>query len=203
MRRHDSQGNYRVFLFYPHGFEFFQFNSVSGKWSPSNTVYSFERTMDVSSVCYLAEFQLVFVGLRNGVLNVFKLCTRDESETIMLVNSINNAHGKDSITGITYSDQLLWTCGRDGSYCVWFILNAEGKMEPIHRDRPKGWLERSIFMTGDLVVCGFSEKNFHAYNTDQREILLDVQCGGGHRRWDLKNTDEHVSFVFPLKNKVN
>lgn len=44
--------------------------------------------------------------------------------------------------------------------------------------------------------------SFIVWSTEQQRSLMQVSCGGGHRSWDLKISDNNVTFLFIKDKKV-
>ncbi|KAI8824491.1 WD40-repeat-containing domain protein [Fimicolochytrium jonesii] len=126
-------------------------------------------------------------------------------------------HGKDSVSSITIDDRaserrdnelIFGTVGRDGMFCRFAVnrTKPEWAVENLHRTRiTKGWLEKLYFVDEMAILVGFYNKRLFIYNETKRYEMFSVDCGGGHRRWDLKLEDgllQRATFGFVRLGRI-
>lgn len=61
---------------------------------------------------------------------------------------------------------------------------------------PIKWIER---LDGDLVM-GFNDHHFTIWHRLERRIVLELDCGGGHRFWDFVRNGDQGRFIY-IKNR--
>ncbi|KAI8369417.1 WD40-repeat-containing domain protein [Radiomyces spectabilis] len=140
---------------------------------------------------------------------------------------IKPKQGQDT-KGVTF-----WTTGRDGCYIQYSLrsLLSEGDvpghtetqlgiasrgdtvtesqdlhLEKVYRNKvTKGWLERVVYLDGELLLLGFYRKRFFVHNETKNFELISVACGGAHRRWQFTAQDaklDKATFAFIRKEQL-
>ncbi len=141
------------------------------------------------------DHDLLVIGDRNGNVHIYK------ASAGALLKSIWKAHGHKGIGAIEFFDQkslengdvFFQTAGRDGIIKS-FKLEATNQeagsdynVSEVGSRRLKiKWLER--FLSGQpRFILGFHSTDFVIYDLEQDRSLVEVECGGSHRSWDLVN----------------
>ncbi|XP_053691833.1 WD repeat-containing protein 6 [Sabethes cyaneus] len=102
-------------------------------------------------------------------------------------------HGKLGITDIQLEEQTQVGCfflssGHDGHLRSFFLDYPRRRLQIYGSERtPINWIDR-IYMKPEQLVVGFNENRFVVCNF-QKEVLFEVDCGGGHRYWDCIRED--------------
>lgn len=69
---------------------------------------------------------------------------------------------------------------------------------------PISWLYTIQKYKNTRLLLGFSGAFFIIYNLDLRRIILEINCGGGHRSWDCMITKSNMlDFYFIKEMKIN
>lgn len=69
-------------------------------------------------------------------------------------------------------------------------------MSQLSNDKlPFSWLASIIKQDDAILLAGFSGSNFVLFNLKSRRIILELNCGGGHRSWDI--------LIDPVKDVLN
>jgi WD40 repeat protein len=154
--------------------------------------------------------KVLLCGSRTGDLAVYN------TETELTPCLISNLHGTDAITSIDLEVQndcyLIHTVGRDGMYTVSQMPPIQSftgenlQIQVSHRTRiTKGWLERIVHVRDTILLLGFFDKQFFIYNQTKGYEMFRIDCGGGHRFWDIRILDASLAdtvFAFHRLRKV-
>ncbi|RDD38601.1 WD repeat-containing protein 6 [Trichoplax sp. H2] len=137
----------------------------------------------------------IICGDRHGTVHVYDGNDTDTSEVhhnikegILPINSFRNLHGDNGVTSICSSRNHVFTCGRNGMYCK--FLKTERGIELIEKLKVpfKGltWIERLITISnGNLIIIAFRSSNLVIWHVERNEVIFQMECGGGHRGWDI------------------
>lgn len=145
----------------------------------------------------------LILGSRVGAVAVYK-SSSDDAYT--LDYSRKDARTKDAVTCIVplpgSATSFLTGC-RDGRYRIYTLSSThDSGAATLHLQHeispPLGMIEGARFTktnTGgiDLIIHGFRGKNFIVWSESTRQELTTVECGGGHRAFDV---------VFPSSGSV-
>lgn len=84
-----------------------------------------------------------------------------------------------------------------------FTCTTQNHLSQISNDKlPFSWLSQVIVHDKYLLLLGFSGSNFIIYDYQNRRILHEINCGGGHRSWDFHiNQHNQIKFCF-IKEKI-
>ncbi|KAF1817254.1 WD40 repeat-like protein [Eremomyces bilateralis CBS 781.70] len=105
---------------------------------------------------------------------------------------IKHAHGEEAVTAIKILDTpssgvWLASTGRDGFLKIHHVDLARSRADLIHELRPPFGLdiEGMTFdkTQGTLIIYGFQQRQFVAYDAITETRLLSIDCGGAHRSW--------------------
>ncbi|KAK3334980.1 WD40-repeat-containing domain protein [Neurospora tetraspora] len=136
----------------------------------------------------------LILGSRVGAVAVYK-STSDDAYT--LDYSRKDARTKDAVTCIVPlpgSKTSFLTGCRDGRYRIYTLTSTPSDSTTLHLQHeispPLGMIEGARFTktrsTGiDLIIHGFRGKNFVVWSESTRQELTTVECGGGHRAFDV------------------
>ncbi|KAJ4414826.1 WD repeat-containing protein 6 [Neurospora sp. IMI 360204] len=149
----------------------------------------------------------LILGSRVGAVAVYK-STSDDAYT--LDYSRKDTRTKDAVTCIVplpgSSTSFLTGC-RDGRYRI-YTLTSTPDSATLHLQHeispPLGMIEGARFTktssTGiDLIIHGFRGKNFVVWSESTRQELTTVECGGGHRAFDVVFPSSGHSPAGPLR----
>lgn len=139
---------------------------------------------------------MFILGDRCGGLHMF----RKGSKTV--VKSFSKLHGRYGPTSLTILNEELITTGRD-RMIRYFKITENDLINIGNYELDFHWVERFLDVK-ERLVCGFKEKLFVVHNVRQNEVLLELDCGGGHRSYDvlyIKETNNKTTLqLVYLKN---
>lgn len=134
----------------------------------------------------------LILGSRVGAVAVYK----STPDAYTLDYSRKDARTKDAVTCIVplpgSSTSFLTGC-RDGRYRI-YTLTSTTNSATLHLQHeispPLGMIEGAHFTPSsssglDLIIHGFRGKNFVVWSESTRQELTTVECGGGHRAFDV------------------
>lgn len=142
--------------------------------------------------------QFLLLADRNGNLYLFDSLQRDP------IFKLPFLHGKLGVTHIQLEEEtpegfFLLTTGHDSNVRSIFLDRTERRLQLYEaRKTTVHWIER-LTCSGQQkpLVMGFNDSHFVVTRTDQQDVLLEVDCGGGHRYWDFLLSNGHIGcFVF-------
>ena len=154
----------------------------------------------------------LILGSRVGAVALYK--STDDAYT--LDYSRKDARTKDAVTCIVplpgSSTSFLTGC-RDGRYRIYTLSsttpdsdsNSEATLHLQHEiSPPLGMIEGARFtsLAGneiDLIIHGFRGKNFIVWSESTRQELTTVECGGGHRAFDVVFPSSRSGVPGPLR----
>ncbi|KFH43492.1 Regulator of Ty1 transposition protein-like protein [Hapsidospora chrysogenum ATCC 11550] len=146
--------------------------------------------------------EYLIMGSRHGYLSILRRV--DNSSYAKVVD--HAPHSRDAFTSIVSLPSTLTatpsgmktvhftTTSRDGHYRTYEMEDLNSRKPPQLRLRHESSLpfgpivDGAWFTSGpspELVLYGFRSKSFVVWNETQREELLSVDCGGGHRTFSL------------------
>lgn len=147
----------------------------------------------------------LLAGDRCGNFHLFQKGNPDPIETLSKI------HGRMGINSIEFHNGKIMTTERDGSIkCFTLSKNNESyKLEYLHQIKlPFVWVEHFVDRQKN-IICGFHQANLVVWDIKEQSNVLSVNCGGGHRSWDLtrswqdfENKKQNIfRFVF-IKNST-
>lgn len=144
------------------------------------------------------ENNFLFVSDRKGDLYLFEIETNEVHQR----HRLKHVHGNLGCTVLYSENGNFVTSGHDGTTKV-IVLNATCKTMSIilTKKLPVTWMERVICRDDNKkLYAGFNDKRFILAN-DECDIVDEIDCGGGHRYWDLLVTENDGRFIF-IRNKI-
>lgn len=146
----------------------------------------------------LKEFDFLLVSDRSGDLYLFEI----DANEVHHRHRLKRVHGNLGCTVLYSENGNFVTSGHDGTMKV-IALNATCKTISISLTNklPVSWMERVIRRNDNKkLYAGFNDKRFVLAN-DECDILDEIDCGGGHRFWDLLVNKNDGKFLF-IRNKM-
>ncbi|XP_062533417.1 tRNA (34-2'-O)-methyltransferase regulator WDR6-like [Armigeres subalbatus] len=150
---------------------------------------------------YYLEPNLLLLADRSGNLYLFDVQQVDP------VFKLPFLHGKLGVTDIQLEEEtpegyFFATTGHDSTIKSIFLHRTERRLELFEaRKTIINWTEKLCGVANRMrFVMGFNDSHFLVIQEDQQNVLLDVQCGGGHRCWDCVLSEDEAAlrccFVF-------
>ncbi|XP_047508924.1 WD repeat-containing protein 6 [Pieris napi] len=142
----------------------------------------------------------LIAGDRCGNIHIY---VKGEMGPIKTFKHIHGRYGPTSIKILNNTDFI--TTGRDG--CIKYFSLTRYLYS---RDLDYPWVERFVD-NNNKYVCGFQERTFIVYDIVHNIKVLEVQCGGGHRSWDViryiqksnEDFNEFISFIYIKESNIN
>ncbi|CAG2066885.1 unnamed protein product [Timema podura] len=109
--------------------------------------------------------------------------------------SFPRLHSHLGVSGLASHAGYIWSTGRDGTLRR-YQLNHTGPniLSYLGADKlPMEWGARVLVGPHGVLVLGFLEHLCVLWDPIQSRLVLQVECGGGHRSWDY-----HVDLSFQL-----
>ncbi|KAL1374800.1 hypothetical protein pipiens_017878 [Culex pipiens pipiens] len=141
----------------------------------------------------------ILLADRNGNLYLY------QSDGIDPVFKLPRPHGNLGITQIRLEEHTaegcyLSTSGHDGHVRTIFLNPLKNTLRLCGAEKvPISWIDRMVpgNAGSDLRLMGFNDSHFVVCD-QSREVLLQVNCGGGHRYWDCYGSADgsHFRFVY-------
>ncbi|XP_053407526.1 WD repeat-containing protein 6-like isoform X1 [Mercenaria mercenaria] len=156
---------------------------------------------------YITLFLRVVVKL---LIYMFFCNFRFTSESILkttgeLIQTFPKFHGKAGVTYVCCHDNQVYSSGRDGMYRM-FVWNEDNQLDLLHTNRvckSFEWLEKLEFTEEeDIQIHGFYTNMFMIWSVRQNQMLLEIECGGGHRAWDYCCHGNSATFVYVKTREV-
>lgn len=147
----------------------------------------------------------LLAGDRCGNFHFFQKGNLDPVETLSKI------HGRMGINSIEFHNGKIMTTERDGSIKCFTLVesNNSHKLQYLHQIKlPFVWVEHFVDRQKN-IICGFQQANLVVWDIKEQSSVLSVNCGGGHRSWDLtrswqdfeNKTQNIFRFVF-IKNST-
>ena len=177
---------------------------------------SLPPTFQPTAFLEVSEASIFVLGSRSGALAVYHMVSYqiEKADQNAPALCVRHVHESDSITSLqclpprNVSEQhgpqwQILSTGRDGSYAIHQISfqSQEAKtitpiVTTLHRSRPpfNPNVEGCNIITTDsgiteLLLYGFSGKNFVAWNESTHSEVMNIPCGGAHRSWAYFSTE--------------
>ncbi|MPC17218.1 WD repeat-containing protein 6 [Portunus trituberculatus] len=164
----------------------------------------------VSPIVTKAVPQHLVCGDRAGSLHLYTLNEPKPQ------HSLHGVHGKNGVTAVLcWHGGLVYSSGRDGY--VRSLRVSEGRLLSLTATRVSGssWVSRLIAVKGKLLAICFYGVKLKLWSVGEEQTLLEVECGGAHRSWDLRLCGKRgwlvctflkdgtpYTFSTPLNNKM-
>ena len=136
----------------------------------------------------------LIIGDRKGGVHLYELENTSAQEPL---SSIAGLHGDNGVSEIMHYTGLLATIGRDGT--VRFFKSSDKTLTIVKMDKPLlGVSSIEIFDSSAerTVVYYFHGQCFKGTVLETGDTFMSVQCGGGHRSWDLFRSDDTANFAY-------
>ncbi|XP_068617481.1 tRNA (34-2'-O)-methyltransferase regulator WDR6 [Battus philenor] len=150
--------------------------------------------------------KLLIVGDRCGNIHFYQKDTDP-------IKTFSKVHGRYGPTTLNIKTNEMISTGRDGTVKYFSIIN---KNDVFHikltssKDVGFPWVEKYIEPHNNLI-CGFQERTFLINDLKNNSKVIEVNCGGGHRSWDViryvdninDKYEEIIKFIYLKNSDVN
>lgn len=140
--------------------------------------------------------KFLVVGDRSGHLHLFENVADGQ---VTLCHTLKHVHGNLGCTSLIYSKNCFISAGHDGTikeidiHCD--TMPPELRIRLTHKT-PITWIDK----IESNLVAGFNENHFMIWNMEKLDTVEKIECGGGHRYWDLYINGDQCEFVY-IRNK--
>ena len=152
------------------------------------------------TAAFSSETHLI-IGDRRGGVHLYDLVVAHSQEPL---SSIPGLHGENGISQISIYQDLLTTIGRDGNIRFFKTTNKTLTITKKEKLLPGvHWIEKLDSTSYGTVAYYFHAQCFKATILETGETFLSIECGGGHRSWDVLLSKNTVHFVYINSPNVN
>uniref|UniRef100_A0A0N5AW98 tRNA (34-2'-O)-methyltransferase regulator WDR6 n=1 Tax=Syphacia muris TaxID=451379 RepID=A0A0N5AW98_9BILA len=116
------------------------------------------------------------------------------------VQSISNAHNKETVTDLIIYHHNLYSVGRDGKICKWDCgKDFSTRIKLVESERPSQtvaieWPCKLLIYGNSLYIAGFHGAVFYLVKHDTGQCVCQFTCGGGHRNWEILMLEKWKGF---------
>nr|XP_045614269.1 WD repeat-containing protein 6-like [Procambarus clarkii] len=124
--------------------------------------------------------QNLICGDRAGSLHLYSPGVTEAQHTL------RGIHGRNGVTSLSLHGNLIYSTGRDG--CVRCLAVEDRHLQIIRVSRVcnVNWVAKLVLIFGrPLAVC-FHDVKLIVWSLEEDRTVVEVECGGGHRSWDLQ-----------------
>lgn len=159
-----------------------------------------QKSKERWTTCALKYSDYILISDRCGNLFLFK--------KFQLKFTLKHVHGNLGITNLKFLEEneffvYFLSTGHDGTLKTIELRKLDSNLSIIFtRNVGVNWIEKIYFLNDGMeqIIVGFNDSHFIAWEKHQ-DVIFQVECGGGHRYWDLLIDDEKFIFVF-IRNKI-
>lgn len=161
-----------------------------------------EDTIQISNVreswitaALLISSKYLVLSSRNGNAMLY---TRKESSTFQHKYTLKYLHGKmgSNILKLVKSDENyahILSAGHESTIKILCLSYDDEQLKILRRESvPLAWVE--ALPTLDILI-GFNGDHLIAWSR-QNDVILQMQCGGGHRCWDYQLSSEELNVIY-------
>ncbi|EDW78292.2 uncharacterized protein Dwil_GK16250 [Drosophila willistoni] len=147
--------------------------------------------------------KILLLSNRNGLIMLFIRNTGHNQE-FTLISQLKHIHGNMGSTFLNLvtltSKEACILSGGHEPLLKYLRLNLNDYKLTISLRKcvPLAWIEASL---SDDIVLGFNDNHFVAWSQEQ-DVLIQLQCGGGHRCWDYHLLDKELHIIFVKQKQV-
>ncbi|XP_026464303.1 WD repeat-containing protein 6-like, partial [Ctenocephalides felis] len=131
------------------------------------------------------------IGDRKGNIHLY-------DEDYLPIHTVLKVHCHLGVTDINIYNSTIISTGRDGK-CAKFKIHTKKLVKLSCTRIDLKWIGRYFIVNNQEMLCGFLSNKFMICTLN--EIIWQVDCGGGHRSWDMNISDNNVNLAF-IKNGV-
>ncbi|KAI4458636.1 wd repeat protein [Holotrichia oblita] len=142
----------------------------------------------------------VLVGDRRGILYLY---TMESSQPVQI---IKRAHNYLGISALYCRNGKIISLGRNSTINEYQLDDKVQRLTQISSDKlPFTWLTGlyPIKSQNTTLLTGFSGINFIVYDHIARRTLLEIECGGGHRSWNVRVAEDKLTFTYIKNKRIN
>ncbi|KAF6037600.1 WDR6 [Bugula neritina] len=117
--------------------------------------------------------------------------------------SLSKTHGKGGLTDIHFFSNYIHTVGRDGFYNKWSIIDSQlVNCSQFKISKQFDWIAKLIPEgDGNTKLVVFHNTELLLYDLLAEQVVLRLDCGGGHRSWAFSQAEGCHYFAY-IKDKT-
>lgn len=133
---------------------------------------------------------------RSGNLHLFDM----KSDKIELKQTLKQLHGNLGCTSLgCLPNGDVISAGHDGTVKTLLFDSTKSLLSVRLTEKvPVLWIDKVIPALN--IVAGFNDNRFVVWHRQRREFLAEIECGGGHRYWDMHIAVNKCNFIY-IRNK--
>ncbi|KRF85270.1 uncharacterized protein Dvir_GJ17124, isoform B [Drosophila virilis] len=149
----------------------------------------------------LVSLDCLLLSTRNGHLMLY---AREGCANLQLKTTLKRLHGKMGSTllqllKIDEKIAYILSAGHESALRLLRLNLTDYRLTFLQRQCvPLAWVEASP--TIDLLI-GFNNNHIVAWS-NKNDVVLQLQCGGGHRCWDYQLNNEELDIIYIKQNHV-
>ena len=145
------------------------------------------------------------LGDRGGGVHFIRL--RDT--TLEIVTTFTKMHDRHGVTCLTVDNDMVWSCGRNGVVRCYRVSQSESRTASGDQSEisivqsmkmTDDWLSRVSRVRGELSVVSWHGTMINIRSVVSDTPVASVECGGGHRSWDILTRDDDTGQVVYIKD---
>ena len=153
----------------------------------------------LTSACLEDSGKFLVLGDRRGGVHLFLLSESGSKsrDTKLPVFTIAGLHGENGISQLTFQANFFVTVGRDGN--VRYLKVEDDRLVIVKKHKPLSsvyWIEKLEQRDGLTVMYYFHGQKFKITVLETGETVFSVECGGGHRSWDVLINGDSIHFAY-------
>lgn len=133
---------------------------------------------------------------RSGSLHLFDM-KNDKIELKQTLKQLHGILGCTSLCCLPNGDII--SAGHDGTVKTLLFDPTRSTLSVRSTEKvPVLWIDKVI--PAFSIVVGFNDNRFVVWHRQRRELLAEIECGGGHRYWDMHISANSCNFIY-IRNK--
>ncbi|XP_062139803.1 tRNA (34-2'-O)-methyltransferase regulator WDR6 isoform X2 [Drosophila sulfurigaster albostrigata] len=152
----------------------------------------------------LVASKYLLLSTRNGHVMLYTPQNESESHLYELKDTLKSLHGNMGSNNLKFLNSdghsaHILSVGHEPIIKVLRICLINSKLSILRRECvPLAWVEASPRLD---VLIGFNDNHLVAWSR-QNDVLLQLECGGGHRCWDYQLTGNQLNIIYIKQKQV-
>lgn len=159
----------------------------------------------LTSACFEESGKYLVLGDRKGGIHLYCFAeniskSHDAKDPLC---SFAGLHGDNGISQITSQNKLVVSVGRDGN--VRYFKIKEGRLVIVKKYKPISsvcWIEKLEQRDSLTMMYYFHGQHFEVKVLESGVTICSVECGGGHRSWDVIIEESSAHFAYINNSKL-
>ena len=122
-------------------------------------------------------------------------------DSLVMRMSYPRLHGRHGVTQLLVDGGVVWSSGRDGQVRGYTLSEKGARLVQTVRVS-HDWVAGVRRVMGQLSVMTWHGAQLEVRTLDSDTLVTRVQCGGGHRSWDVVDTGSGGQVVYIKEGRV-